>query len=80
MSEFLSILALYYACDQVAAVQTLTHGEVMDCMAHYDAVKTYFADPSAEGTEGAQQAYQGFKDWERRNPAIVAELRGRAQH
>lgn len=76
MSEFVAILALYYVCDSAAATNTLSHAEVMECMTHYDAVKSYFAAPDSTASS-PQTAYLDFKQWERANPRIVAELRSR---
>lgn len=74
MSEFLSILALCYACDAAAATRPLSHAEVMACMDHYDSVKSYFAHPEAAQQDPAG-AYRSFKDWERANADMVAQLR-----
>ena len=75
MSDFLVILALYYACDAEAAARALSHAEVMECMTHYQSVKAYFASPGGGSSGGAQAAYESFKDWEHANPDIVADLR-----
>lgn len=75
MTEFLSVLLLYYGCDAVAATRALDHSEVMECMAHYQDVKEYFTEPEGDGAAHPQSAYQNFKAWERRNAETVADLR-----
>ncbi|WP_299830004.1 hypothetical protein [uncultured Roseobacter sp.] len=75
MTEFLSVLLLYYGCDAAAETRALNHAEVMECMAHYQQVKEYFTEPEANGAERSQSAYQNFKAWEHRNAETVADLR-----
>ncbi|MEM8579098.1 MAG: hypothetical protein AAGF60_14710 [Pseudomonadota bacterium] len=69
MSEFLRVLALYYACDSAAALRPLTAAEVALCMGHYNAVKAHFAG------ETNVARYRAFKSWEAANGDIVAQLK-----
>lgn len=69
MTEFLRVLALYYACDSAAALRPLTPSEWAACMVHYDAVKAQF-----DGTSNVDR-YRAFKAWELENGALVAQLR-----
>ncbi|MEL7099622.1 MAG: hypothetical protein AAGM84_12405 [Pseudomonadota bacterium] len=69
MTEFLRVLALYYACDGAAAIRQLTPSEWAQCTRHYEAVKSHF-----DGTTSAER-YTAFKTWERANGELVAEIR-----
>jgi len=69
MTEFLRVLALYYACDSAAALRPLTPSEWATCTRHYEAVKAHF-----DGTTSAER-YTAFKMWERDNGELVAEIR-----
>ena len=72
MSELFRLLALYYACDNTAAMRTLTASEVAACMQHYTAIKTHFA---ANARDDRNAGYQRFKIWERENGDLVVRLR-----
>ncbi|SHI04843.1 hypothetical protein [Marivita hallyeonensis] len=85
MSPILKLLAFYYLCDQAAATQVLSSGDVATCMANYNQIKLEFIDevPAPLGTpaRAAQNrlGYAGFKAWEAANPDLVEELRAKAQ-
>ncbi|MBW4710293.1 hypothetical protein KX928_21095 [Roseobacter sp. YSTF-M11] len=76
MPEFLTVLALYYACATTATTLPMSHADVMACMDHYEAVKTHFA-PEGEptGPQRSRTAYLNFKDWEQANQDLVDSLR-----
>ncbi|WP_430449343.1 hypothetical protein [Rhodophyticola sp.] len=87
MSEFLAVLALYYACDATAATRPMSPQEMQACTATYDTVKTYFVtgfDLAPRGTleRFAQMtaAYAAFKDWEDSNSDLVAAMRADAMN
>ena len=85
MTPLLTLLGLYYLCDQAAAHRGLAPGEVARCMAHYEALKLEFipeepARPgSAERAAQIRRGYAGFKQWEAANAALVADLRAQAR-
>lgn len=80
-----ALLALYYLCDQAAAVQPLPRQQVAECMATYEQVKLSFVDhPHAPpGSPGRivqnRSGYAAFKAWEQANPDHVARLKSQAQ-
>ncbi len=85
MSEFLSLLALYYVCDATAAMRHLTMQEVMACTQTYESVKTYFVTEfelaphgTAERAQQMQQGYLAFLDWEEANEALVEDMQAEA--
>ncbi len=71
MTEFLHVLALYYACDVAAAIRPLPASEMQECMKHYRAVKAHFDEHTNV------ERYRAFKTWEVENAELVMELRGR---
>ncbi len=85
MSPFLTMVTLYYLCDQAAAHRGMSPSEVAQCMANYEALKLEFIDedPARVGSvERAAQnrlGYRGFKAWEAANPVMVSEMRRRAR-
>lgn len=78
MSEILRILVMYYACDIAAEARFPSPEEWARCMGYYTQVKTHFA-AQADGPARLVEGYRNFKDWERANPALVADLRARSQ-
>jgi hypothetical protein len=85
MSQILSLLTLYYLCDQAAAVRGLTADEVDHCMANYEVLKLEFIDEpparlgSAERAAQIRLGYQGFKAWEAANADRVQQMRDTAR-
>ena len=85
MGEFLALLLSYYTCDTAAQAQTPLGGDRLACVEIYEEVKGFFAPltPAPFGTPeyGAQrvETYLAFSAWEAENPAIVADLRTRAE-
>lgn len=86
MSEFLRLLAVYYACDHAAALRPLTAAEVAACMGHYNAVKSHFVTDlpppasSEDRSTTSNLAFTRFKRWESENQRLVADLRARVSH
>lgn len=86
MSEFITVLALYYLCDATATLRPMTAAEIGTCYATYDTVKIHLiddADLAPVGTvDRVQQmtaAYLAFKTWEDDNARLVAGLRAEAR-
>ncbi len=85
MSEFLSLLAVYYLCDAMAVSRHLTMQEMMNCTRTYETVKSYFITEfelapigTPERAAQMQQGYLGFLDWEEANADTVEEMQARA--
>ncbi|CUH78560.1 hypothetical protein [Tropicibacter naphthalenivorans] len=85
MSPFLTILGLYYLCDQTAIQRPLAAHEVATCMANYEQLKLEFVDDELAqvGTPAraaqVRQGYARFKAWEAENPATVRAMRQTAR-
>ena len=86
MSEFLSVLALYYVCDATAALRPMSAEEIGACFSTYDTVKVYFVDGFDLAPPGSMarirqmsEAYLAFKAWEEDNAALVADMRADAR-
>lgn len=73
MTSLLSLIALYYTCDAMAAERLLSPSEAAQCSAIYRNVKLAFVDGD---TDRMGDGYSAFKAWERDNPALVQALRG----
>jgi len=85
MSEFLSVLAVYYLCDAMTSARHMTMQETMACSRSYDTVRSYFAPGfelaapgSPERAAQLQQGYLGFLDWEDANRALVEDMQAEA--
>ncbi|WP_299729943.1 hypothetical protein [uncultured Tateyamaria sp.] len=78
MSEFLRLLALYYACEIAAETQFPAPDEWTRCMGHYHAVKVRFAQ-DLTGPAAQIEGYRRWKEWEAMNPDVVESLRDRAR-
>lgn len=82
MTEFLRILAVYYMCDQAAAIRPLSPEEFTGCQRTYEAVKRYFSDfDTAKPVDVAarnRSAYIGFKTWEADNAELVSRMKAAA--
>lgn len=85
MSEFLSVVAIYYLCDAMAAARHLTMQETMHCTRTYDTVRSYFVtefDLAPRGTPERiaqmREGYTGFKAWENANRDRVDQMRAEA--
>lgn len=81
MSEFLTILSLYYICDATAALRPMTRDEIASCTRTYETVKTHFVTErdlaprgTAERIAQMQAAYLAFQDWEAENADLVREM------
>ncbi len=74
MSEFLRLIAFYYACDAAAIDGLLTRSERLECIRHYTAIKAHFAGP-LRNPQDHVEGFRAFKTWEDENPALVAQLR-----
>ena len=85
MSDFLLVLAFYYACDQAAMTQRLADDEVRRCSIAYEVTKAHFLteDEQAELLEARGKAraalslkgYRRFKAWEQEHPDLVRALK-----
>lgn len=81
MPEFMTILSLYYMCDQAAAMRGLNAEEVARCMANYEQLKMEFVDEpharlgSVERAAQIRLGYRRLKSWENENAELVQELR-----
>ncbi|MGH1412821.1 MAG: hypothetical protein ACRBB0_04975 [Pelagimonas sp.] len=85
MTHMMTLLSLYYLCDQAAATRGLTREEVQNCMANYEQLKQEFVQeapaPLGSPERAAQNrlGYRSFKSWEDSNSATVQELRAQAR-
>ncbi len=85
MTSIMSLLSLYYMCDQAAALRGLTREEVTQCMANYERLKLEFIDEtpaplgSSERAAQIRLGYRGFKSWEEANADLVQEMRAKAR-
>lgn len=88
MPEFLTILALYYACDQAAMQTVLSPGQAAQCVDTYSQVKAHFLTQDELDALAGQapqdrivalrQGYPRFKAWEIANPDTVRDARAAA--
>ena len=80
MTDFLAMMALYYACSGEAEFGRLTQQERFACNALYQDVKRAFLDEQALERMSPQDhalGYARFKAWEHENAGLVAELKRR---
>lgn len=78
MTELLSLLNLFYACDIAAETRFPTPQEWATCMGYYAQIKALFA-PELSGPEAQMEGYLRWKAWEAENAALVAEMRENAR-
>ncbi|MEM8691506.1 MAG: hypothetical protein AAGG57_06435 [Pseudomonadota bacterium] len=77
MTEFLTLLALYYGCDATATERYMSQREVVQCVSYYHGVKAHFVEDET-GLDRAERNLEGFlrfKSWEDENEEIVAQLK-----
>lgn len=84
MPEIVTLLSVYYICAAQAAEGLLTQRERFACNETYQQAKRLFLEDEALRRPGSvltpqqnTRAFLRFKTWERENPALVAELKGR---
>lgn len=85
MTDFISLLAIYYACDEAATQMLLPKDEAMHCAKIYKTVKLQFLSSddlhnyqtgdTAQKATIMQLAYLSFKEWETQNGPQVRDLR-----
>ncbi len=86
MTDFLVLLAFYYACDTAATEARLQAAEIVQCSVAYNSVKTHFLTEEelaaldlARGRDRAdlmREAYLRFTAWEDTHEHLVRDLRG----
>jgi len=85
MSDFLSVVAIYYWCEAMAQARHLTMSETMHCSRTRDTVHSYFVTefelaPRGTAARAAQmrQGQHGFDTWAAANPDRVEQMQAEA--
>lgn len=85
MSDFLVVLAFYYACDAAAIDGRLQASEIVRCSLAYESAKTHFLSAEERATLGQvrgraradlmREAHLRFAAWEDDHEHLVRDLR-----
>lgn len=87
MTDLIALLTLYYTCDTAVALAPERFPKTyrVQCIGHYENVKSHFMAGPAEQTgspRAARQkraAYLAFKAWEQENAPLVHRMRAQAR-